>query len=312
MSEFEMPPKRAKKPASSGTGKENAAEPPAPKHFTVSELEDYAYGCGPEAWGEALAAASGFDFQKLIGRFSDQKKHECWLHGCMVIFDLLQEGRISCATTTQQPPDRCREPLQEVLQVHNIANSLAEAKQSLAAQTQQLQAVSKDVAALHQELQAVKQAPSTALKEQETQQQVRSSILVTGLVSEGVSLADAAVQVQQFIQAEVSPGVTAEVTCVTRMGRPTDHQAPRRLRVELASEAQATAVLRAANNLKTYNQQRKAEKLSMVGLDPFLTRQEAQAKAKLTTQFKQARARGGHKIYWTRCQLFIAGKEVMP
>ena len=57
-------------------------------------------------------------------------------------------------------------------------------------------------------------------------------------------------QVTEFIKAEVRPAVQVKAVSVSRMGPYSEQmQGSRRLRVELASEVQASAVLRAAFHL---------------------------------------------------------------
>ena len=97
---------------------------------------------------------------------------------------------------------------------------------------------------MHQELQQVKQAPAVALKAQASEQPVRKSVLLAGLIAEGVSAADAAETVQAFLMKQVQPRVQIEVVSVSRMGSfSAQGEGDRRLRVDFASEVQAQAVL---------------------------------------------------------------------
>ena len=100
---------------------------------------------------------------------------------------------------------------------------------------------------------------------------------------------------------------------MSRKGRYSEQmQGSRRLRVELASEVQASAVLRAAFHLKTYNQSRKRERKPPVGLDPFLPGEEVVIKSKLKSKFDAERAKGTPKVFFRGCRLFANGQEVFP
>ena len=133
-------------------------------------------------------------------------------------------------------------------------------------------------------------------------------MLLAGLVPEGVSKAAAAENVQEFVNTEVQPAIAAEVVSVSRMGAYSDQiQGDRRIRVEFAAAAQAQAVLRAAFYLKAYNQQRKSDGHRGVGIDPFLTKEEAQIKRQLKGRYDQERA---PKTFWKGCRLFVKGLEV--
>ena len=81
-------------------------------------------------------------------------------------------------------------------------------------------------------------------------------------------------------------------------------QGSRRLRVEFASQVQASAVLRAAFHLKAFNLKLKSSGKQAVGLDPFLSKEEVAVKLKLKSRFEAERAKGTPKVYFRGCHLF--------
>lgn len=96
------------------------------------------------------------------------------------------------------------------------------------------------------------------------------------------------------------------------MGRYEEGKGHRRVKVTLGSASETQAVLRAARNLRGFNEERKEGNQRTVGIDVFLSREELQAKQALRGQWEEACKSKKTGVFWRGARLFVEGKEVHP
>ena len=306
-----MAPK--KKRTVPATTQVESASDPSRRQFTLTELLDRTRAPPDDAgWADRLATEAGLETSDILDKHGGLSLFEsedfCYLEGCAVIVELLALNRVS-----SKAPDLAKEAIPEYTVLREIQNLTSATKESREQLDHKLKELNRDVAALQQCLEEVKAAPSIALRSQETKQESRKAVLIAGLVPEGVGDEDALKEASKFIKTEVRPAVEVEVVSVSRMGKFSEAvQGSRRLKVEFATASQASAVLRAAYHLKTYNLGQKSAGKGSVGIDPFLTKEEVGIKHKLKQRFDQERARGTPKVFFRGCHLFVNGREVKP
>ena len=78
------------------------------------------------------------------------------------------------------------------------------------------------------------------------------------------------------------------------------------LRVEAATEVQAWAVEVCVSSKGTRQSRR------TVGIDPSLTKQEAESKRKPKGHFDLERDAGTPRVFFDACHLFVGGQEIIP
>ena len=297
------------------SAKANPVNEPAPPQYVLSDLLQLTESENFGTWAEDLATEAGINLDKDICAAYETHRpikelDHCHWEGCALIVEMLKRGLVRTAEAAPSavrhadPPDH-REVLKEI---RSAAESLDAASQGL---DLKLQVVTKQMSDLQQEIQTVKEAPSVALAAQETKYEASRSVLIAGLVPEGVSGSQALEQVREFISSEVQPTIEVEVVAVSRMGRYSeDMLSSRRIKVEFASAVQAQAMLRAAFNLKAFNLSKKKAGERPVGIDPFLTAKELAIKGRLKGLFDSERAKGTPKVFWRGCRLFANGQEL--
>ena len=86
---------------------------------------------------------------------------------------------------------------------------------------------------------------------------------------------------------------------------------PRKVLVEFDTDKDVTAVLRAARNLRKYNEEAKAAGKLPIGIERSLTEAQRKHKNSIWASFKSARD-DGKRAWWRGHRLFIEGEEVFP
>ena len=301
--------KKGKKATASTSASTSAA--PRTAIFTASDLIRRVEASGSE-WADQLAVEAGLDSEQVYqstGGDDHFTGDSCYALGCLLVVELLKQGRLQSDASIPALVDEhsSKEALSEIKEA---AKTLDTARASF---DERLEKISADVVSVQLQLEQAKEAPKAALQALEAKKEGKRSILLAGLVSEGVNGQQAAEQVAEFIRSEVQPALPVDVVSVARMGRFSEQmQGSRRLKVEFASEVQASAVLRAAFHLKAFNQKLKKSGKQPVGLDPFLSKEEVALKLRLKSRFDAERAKGTPKVYFRGCHLFVSGREVLP
>ena len=157
----------------------------------------------------------------------------------------------------------------------------------------------------------IKQLEKSLRKVPSADQENCRVVLISGLVEEEEAGHGLLASVEKFLTEEVDPAARIQVQEVHKMGKPEDGKA-KRVKVVLGSRSQAEAVLRAARNLKEFNQERKAAGKRAVGLDQFLSKEEMARKQALWPAWLEARKRRAPKTWWKGACLFVEGQEVQP
>ena len=140
----------------------------------------------------------------------------------------------------------------------------------------------------------------------------KCAVLISGLIEEETTGHELLTNVDEFLTHEVDPAVRIHVQEVHRMGRFEEGKGARRVKVVLGSASEAQAVLRAARNLKNYNQKQKEAGSRPVGIDQFLSIEELAKKRQLWPAWQEARKRKAPKTYWKGAVLIVEGQEVQP
>ncbi|CAL8466441.1 g5977 [Coccomyxa elongata] len=103
------------------------------------------------------------------------------------------------------------------------------------------------------------------------------------------------------------------IRSVARLGtnRPEGDAKPPKVLVEFDCDKDVLAVLRAARNLRKYNEEAKAAGKLAIGIERSLTEAQRKHKNSIWASFKSARD-DGKRAWWRGHRLFIEGEEVFP
>ena len=220
--------KKSQKTTESTPASTSAA--PRTATFTVSDLRRRLETNGT-GWDDQLAAEADLDLDNLWKDTGGQDHFtvsNCYAFGCLAVAELLKQGRVQ-ADPREAPPEEQSSSLEALSEIKQAAEALATTRASL---DEKLDQLSTDVAAVQHHLQEAKEAPKAAQQALEAKKEGNRSILIAGLVPEGVSGQQAAEQVAEFVKSQVQPALPVDVVSVARMGRFSEQmQGSRRLKV---------------------------------------------------------------------------------
>ena len=273
------------------------------KRYTINELTSKAKGTNKNLGNNLLKE---FDIQSDVNKLSEEKKLARLAIGHMLVIGRVAFDSEDTALdhTNQQINSLAAKTDALLASVHQqnaeLVKSLEFTQRKVEENEGESKALRSEIKHLEKSLRGMPAAG----------QEHTRAVLISNLVDEDKTGHGLLASVQEFLTEEVDPAANIHVQEVQRMGKFEEGKGHRRIRVVLGSTSEAEAVLRAARNLKSFNQQRKDTGKRAVGIDPFLSKEELGKKQKLWPAWQEARKRRAPKTYWKGACLFVEGQEV--